>query len=61
MYAKMLKETGTEETIDFLVTFLSLVLFQSGGGGAWLRLCFDAVLRKSRFNFGKRCRASANY
>ena len=28
----MLKETETEETIVFLVTFLSLVAFQLGGG-----------------------------
>ena len=39
----MTKET--EETIVFFVTFLSLVAFQLGGGGAgplpspWLRLC----------------------
>ena len=30
---KMLKET--EETIDFFVTFLSLVAFQLGGAGPW--------------------------
>ena len=29
----MLKETKTEETIVFFVTFLSLVAFQLGGGG----------------------------
>ena len=29
----MLKETDTEETIRFFVTFLSLVAFQLGGGG----------------------------
>ena len=28
----MQKETETEETIDFFVTFLSLVGFQLGGG-----------------------------
>ena len=28
----MLKETETEETIVFFVTFLSLVAFQLGGG-----------------------------
>ena len=28
----MLKETETDETIDFVVTFLSLVAFQFGGG-----------------------------
>ena len=32
----MLQETETEETIDFVVTFLSLVVFQLEGG--WLRL-----------------------
>ena len=32
-YAKMLKETETEETIVFFVIFLSLVAFQLGGGG----------------------------
>ena len=36
-------ETETEETIDFFVTFLSLVKFQLGGRLAlplsWLRLC----------------------
>ena len=30
----MLKETETEETIVFFVTFLSLVAFQLGGGWA---------------------------
>ena len=30
---KMLKETDTEETIVFFVTFLSLVAFQLGGPG----------------------------
>ena len=29
----MLKETETEETIVFFVTFLSLVIFQLGGAG----------------------------
>ena len=33
LYAKLLKETETDETIVFLVTFLSLVAFQLGGGG----------------------------
>ena len=28
----MLKETETDKTIDFFVTFLSLVAFQFGGG-----------------------------
>ena len=32
LYAKLLKETETEETIVFLVTVLSLVAFQLGGG-----------------------------
>ena len=32
LYAKMLKETDTKETIVFFVTFLSLVAFQLGGG-----------------------------
>ena len=32
LYAKFLKETETEETIVFSVTFLSLVAFQLGGG-----------------------------
>ena len=36
----MLKETNTEETIGFFVTFLSLVAFQLGGQAPWLRLCF---------------------
>ena len=31
---KMLKETETEETIVFFVTFLPLVAFQLGGGGS---------------------------
>ena len=40
----MLKETETEETIVFFVTFLSSVAFQWGEGRApchppWLRLC----------------------
>ena len=37
----MLEETEAEKTKDFLVTFLSLVTFQFGGGGRgpWLRLC----------------------
>ena len=44
--AKLLKETETEETIAFFVTFLSWVAFQLGGGGGapeppWLRLCFS--------------------
>ena len=42
----MLKETQTEDTIDFFVTFLSLGAFQLGGGPPaplWLRL-FSANL-----------------
>ena len=31
LYAKMLKETETKETIGFFVTFLSMVVFQLGG------------------------------
>ena len=34
LYAKTLKETKTEETIVFFVTFLSLVAIQLGGWGA---------------------------
>ena len=34
LYAKMLKETETEETVVFYVKFLSLVAFQLGGGRA---------------------------
>ena len=34
LYAKLLKETETEETIVFFVTFLSMVAFQLGGGGS---------------------------
>ena len=34
LYAKMLRETDSEETIDFFVTFLSLVAFQLGVGRA---------------------------
>ena len=30
LYAKMLKETETEETVVFFVTFISLVTFQLG-------------------------------
>ena len=33
LYTKKLKETETEETIGFFVTFLSLVTFQLGGHG----------------------------
>ena len=31
LYAKMLKETETKETLGFFVTFLSMVAFQLGG------------------------------
>ena len=38
LHAKMLKETKTEETIVFFVTFLSLVAFQLGRAWPpWLR------------------------
>ena len=42
----MLKETETEETIVFFVTFLSLAAIQLGGGGTgpWLRLWFWSFL-----------------
>ena len=33
-YAKMLRETETEEALGFFVIFLSLVVFQLGGGPA---------------------------
>ena len=33
LYAKLLKETETEEIIVFFVIFLSLVAFQLEGGG----------------------------
>ena len=36
LYAKMLKEIKTKETIVFFVTFLSLVAFQLGGGAGSL-------------------------
>ena len=42
LHAKMLRETESEETISFFVTFLSLVAFQLGVGRTpglpWLRL-----------------------
>ena len=38
LYAKMLKETETEDTIGFFVTFLSLVAFQLRRVAPWLRL-----------------------
>ena len=47
LYAKMLKETQTEETIVFIVTFLSLGAFQLGVGPLplpWLRLCSANLL-----------------
>ena len=34
LYVKMLKETETEERMVFFVTFLSLIAFQLGEGGA---------------------------
>ena len=57
LYAKLPKETETEETIVFFVTFLLLVAFQLGGSGAgppgpaWLRLwmfCFYSILQCTR-------------
>ena len=48
LYAKILKEAETEETILFFVTFLSLVPFQLEGGlpgpPSWLRLCQRVML-----------------
>ena len=41
LYAKMLKETQTEETIVFFVTFLSLGAFQLGGGLIGVARIFD--------------------
>ena len=40
--AKMLKETETEETIGFFVTFLSFAAFQLGGpsGSAYVNALF---------------------
>ena len=35
LHLKMLKETETEETIGFNVTFLSLVAFPLGGQAPW--------------------------
>ena len=43
---KCLQETETEETIDFFVTFLSLVKFQLGGRPAWLSLCSNCGKQK---------------
>ena len=47
----MLRETETEETIVFFMTFLSLVAFQLWGEAGppappppWLRLCFQQPL-----------------
>ena len=42
LYAKMLKETKTEETIVFFVTFFIIGSISIGGGAGsplWLRLC----------------------
>ena len=55
LYAKLLKETKTEETVVFFVTFLSLVAFQLGEARApcppplWLRLCMRFNLHSIRF------------
>ena len=58
----MLKETETEKTIVFFVTFLSLVVFQLKGGGGgrahWLCLCEGArapwnnIIVKGPFKLG---------
>ena len=50
----MLKETETEETIVFFVTFLSLVAFRLGGRGGppgppWLRLWGQTPSRRANF------------
>ena len=46
----MLKETETEETIVFFVTFLSMTAFQLGGGGPpgppWLRSWYVVKFEK---------------
>ena len=43
---KCWKETKTEETIGFFVTFLSLVKFQLGGRPAWLSQCSNCGKQK---------------
>ena len=43
---KRKKETETEETIGFFVTFLSLVKFQLEGRPAWLSLCSNCGKQK---------------
>ena len=57
----MLKETETDETVDFFVTFLSLVAFQFGGdpgplGPLWLRFApwrraWIVTSMRSKINF----------
>ena len=51
LYAKIPKETETEETISFFVTFLSLVAFQLGGPGYAYGLEVGAALS---FSGGRR-------
>ena len=41
----MLKETKTEETISFFVTFLSLVAFQLGGSPSGYAYALSAALK----------------
>ena len=43
------KDTETEETIGFFVTFLSLVKFQLEGRPAWLSLCSNCGKQKRYF------------
>ena len=47
----MLKETETEETVNFFIPFLSLVAFQLGGWApcppSWLRLWHEQHYMKS--------------
>ena len=55
----MLKEIETEETIDLIVTFLSLMAFRLGGGGgrAWLRLCSLYILKQTLIHdFKQQCK-----
>ena len=58
LYAKMLKETKTEETIVFFVTFLSLVAFQLGGGARdpWAPPLATPMIGGSFFCISQRCR-----
>ena len=60
LFAKMLKETETEKTIVFFVTFLSLVAFQLGrvGQAHWLCQCegtrapWNNIIVKGPFKLG---------